>query len=142
MAFEDRFGLPVTTSSAAAVQDYVRALDLMLSANTGGEALLDAALAADPEFGLAHIARARLLAVQARVAEARQAAEAARVLADRVTAREARHIETVALAIDGNGARAMAMLEEHVGISPRRAGAVLGARRLRPPGLQRPRRFP
>src|SRR6266567_3583722 len=121
MRFEDRFGLTLTTSSDAAAGNYVRALDLMLSANIGGEALLDAALAADPEFGLAHIARARLLAVQARVAEARQAAEAARVLADRVTAREARHIETVALAIDGNGKRAMAMLEEHVAEYPRDA---------------------
>jgi hypothetical protein len=34
----------------------------MLSANVGAEALLDAALAAAPEFALAHIARARLLA--------------------------------------------------------------------------------
>ncbi len=121
MPFEDRFGLALTTSSAAAAEDYVRALDLMLSANIGGEELLDAALAADPEFALAHIARARLLAVQARVAEAKEAAATARLLSDRVSAREARHIETVALAIDGNGPRAMAMLEEHVAEFPRDA---------------------
>src|SRR6266567_8293313 len=121
MRFEDRFGLTLTTSSDAAAGNYVRALDLMLSANIGGEALLDAALAADPEFALAHIARARLLAVQARVGDAKQAAAAARALSDRVTAREARHIETVALAIDGNGKRAMAMLEEHVAEYPRDA---------------------
>src|SRR5258708_39474228 len=98
MPFEDRFGLALTTSSDAAAQNYVRALDLMLSANIGGEALLDAALAADPEFALAHIARARLLQVQARVAEAKEAASAARALGGGVSAREARHIETVALA--------------------------------------------
>src|SRR5216684_8313218 len=121
MPFEDRFGLALTTSSAAAAEDYVRALDLMLSANIGGEELLDAALAADPEFALAHIARARLLAVQARVAEAKEAAATARLLSDRVSAREARHIETVALAIDGKGPRAMAMLEEHVAEFPRDA---------------------
>src|SRR5205823_3519142 len=103
MPFEDRFGLALTTSSEAAAGNYVRALDLMLSANIGGEELLDAALAADPGFALAHIARARLLAVQARVADAKQAAAAARALSGRVTPREARHIETVALAIDGNG---------------------------------------
>jgi len=121
MSFEDRFGLPLTTSSAAAAENYVRAVDLMLSANIGAEELLDAALASDPEFALAHIARARLLAVQARVAEAKTAAEAARALAGRVTAREARHIQTVALAIDGKGKEAMAMLEEHVAEFPRDA---------------------
>src|SRR5205814_10047051 len=109
MKFEDRFGLPLTTSSAEAAENYVEALDLMLSANTGAEALLDAALASDPEFALAHIARARLLQVQARAAEAGEAAPAARALSARGTAREARHIETVALAIDGRGPQAMAM---------------------------------
>jgi tetratricopeptide (TPR) repeat protein len=121
MPLEDRFGLALTTSSGAAAQDYVRALDLMLSANIGGDALLDAAIAADPEFALAHIARARLLQVQARVAEAKEAAEAARALCGRVTPREARHIETIALAIDGKGKAAMALVEEHVAEYPRDA---------------------
>jgi tetratricopeptide (TPR) repeat protein len=121
MPIEDRFGLPLSTSSAGAAADYRRALDLMLSANIGAEALLDAALASDPEFALAHIARARLLAVQARVAEAREAAAAARALRDRVTAREARHVETIALAIEGKGPQAMALVEEHVAEFPRDA---------------------
>jgi len=121
MSLSDRFGLPLSTGSAAAAQDYVRALDLMLSANTGAEALLDRALAADPEFALSHIARARLLQVQSRVGEAREAAATARALCDRLTAREARHIETVALLIDGKGKEAMAMLEEHVAEFPRDA---------------------
>src|SRR5258708_3250194 len=121
MPLTDRFGLVLTTSSAAAAENYIHAVNLMLSANIGAEELLDAALASDPEFALAHIARARLLAVQAQVAEAREAAAAARGLADRVTAREARHIATVALAIDGNGKAALAMLEEHVAEFPRDA---------------------
>src|SRR5712691_5180025 len=118
MPVEDRFGLTLTTSSDAAAGNYVRALDLMLSANIGGEALLDAALESDPEFALAHIARARLLQVQARVAEAREAAQTALALGGRVTAREARHIETLALAIDGRSAQAIAMTEEHVAEYP------------------------
>src|SRR5215469_334349 len=121
MSMQDRFGLPLTTASAEAAETYIRAVDLMLSANIGAEALLDAALAADPEFALAHIARARLLAVQARVAEAKEAVQAARTLTDRVTAREARHIATVALAIDGKSNEAMALLEEHVAEFPRDA---------------------
>src|SRR5437763_1714045 len=70
---EDRFGLPLTTQSPAAAKNYSRAVDLMLSANTGAEPLLDAALAADPEFALTHIARARLLQVQGRVPDAKAA---------------------------------------------------------------------
>lgn len=121
MAPQDHFGLPLTTQSEAAADDYIHAVDLMLSANIGAEELLDEALASDPEFALAHIARARLLAVQARIAEAREAAAAARALSSRVGAREARHIETIALAIDGRGREAMAMLEQHVAEFPRDA---------------------
>ena len=55
MAIEDRFGLKLTTTSPKAAQDYVAAVDLMLSANHGAEALLDRALAADPDFALAHV---------------------------------------------------------------------------------------
>jgi hypothetical protein len=121
MSLEDRFGHSLTVTSAAAAEDYRRAVDLMLSANIGAEALLDRALAADPDFALAQIARARLLQVQARMAEARQAAAAARALCGQVTPREARHIETIALTIDGNGPEAMALLEEHVAEHPRDA---------------------
>src|SRR5947208_5154438 len=88
MPTTDRFGLPLTTHSSRAAEDYIGAIDLLLSANVGAAALLDAALSADPEFALAHIARARLLQVQARIGEAKEAAAAARALADRVTLRE------------------------------------------------------
>ena len=47
---EDRFGLPLTTASPQATETYIRAVDLMLSANIGAEPLLDAALTADPNF--------------------------------------------------------------------------------------------
>jgi hypothetical protein len=119
MPLEDRFGLALTTRDAAAAVDYVAAVNLMLSGNAGAEALLDRALAADPEFAASHIARARLCQVQARIPEAKTAAAAARALAGGVTPREARHIETIALAIDGNGPGAMALLEEHVADYPR-----------------------
>src|SRR6266550_3415881 len=113
MALTDRFGLPLTTQSPQAAENYNRAVDLLLSANTGAETLLDTALAADPDFALAHIARARLCQVQARIPEAKQAATRARDLAERVTPRERGHIETIALVIDGLGAQAMARLEAH-----------------------------
>ena len=125
MPFEDRFGLPLSTASEAGAADYVAAVDLMLSANAGAEALYDLALAADPDFALAHIARARLCHVQARIPEAKAAAARARSLAGKVTPREARHIEAIALVIDGNGPRALALVDEHIAEYPRDA-MVLG----------------
>jgi len=124
MVLEDRFGLALTTQSPQAAKSYNRAVDLLLSANTGAEALLDAALAADPDFALAHIARARLCQVQARIPDARQAAAAARGLRDRVSAREQGTIEVIALTIDGAGSQAMARLEAHVAEYPRDALAL------------------
>src|ERR1051326_4697889 len=124
MPVQDRFGLPLTTNSVDAAERYGEAIDLILSANIGAEPLLDAALAEDPDFALAHIARARLLQGPPRVADAREAAAAARALAARLTARERGHIETVALAIDGDGPGAMARLEAHVAEYPRDAVAV------------------
>ena len=119
MPLEDRFGLALSTKDEAAAADYTAAVDLMLSANAGADALLDRALAADADFALAHIAKARLRQVQARVTEAKAEASVARGLAGRVSPREARHIETIALAIDGNGPQAMALLEEHIAHYPR-----------------------
>jgi hypothetical protein len=121
MPIEDRFGLPLTADSLQAAENYIGAVNLMLSANAGAEALLDAALAADPDFALAHIARARLCQVQARIPEAKEAATRARALSDRLTTREQGHIETIALAVDGAGPQAMARLEAHVLDYPRDA---------------------
>jgi tetratricopeptide (TPR) repeat protein len=67
----DRYGLVVSTASAAARDAYVEAVDCLLSANAGAEAGFDRAIAADPGFALAHIGRARSLQLQARVVEAR-----------------------------------------------------------------------
>src|SRR6266851_1240446 len=98
MSTTDRFGLPLTTSSAKAAARYIAAVDLLLSANLGAEEQLERAVAADPDFALAHIARARLLQLRARMPEARAAAAQARSLCDGVTARERQHIDAIALA--------------------------------------------
>ena len=121
MLLKDRFELPVTSVNAAAVADYVTAVDLLLSARPGAEMLLDRALAADPDFALAHIARGRLLQLQARMPEAKAAAARARSLADRVTARERRHLEAIALSIDGAAGEALALVRAHVAEYPRDA---------------------
>jgi hypothetical protein len=121
MGLTDRFDLPVTSASAAAVGNYVAAVDLLLSANTGAEELLQRATTADPDFALAHIARARLLQLQARMPEARAAAARAKTLRDRLSAREQRHIDTIALAVEGSATQPLALVRMHVSEYPRDA---------------------
>jgi tetratricopeptide (TPR) repeat protein len=117
----DRFELPVTAASAAAVADYVAAVDLLLSANTGADALLARALAADPDFALARIAHARLLQLQARIAEARATAERAEAAAVRCSSRERSHVAAIALAVKGDAGGALSAVRTHAEAFPRDA---------------------
>jgi hypothetical protein len=121
MSTTDRFGLPLTTGSAEAAARYIAAVDLLLSANLGAEEELETAVAADPDFALAHIARARFLQLRARMPEAKAAAARAKSLRDGVTARERRHIDAIALAVDGSAVEALAMVRAHASEYPRDA---------------------
>jgi tetratricopeptide (TPR) repeat protein len=121
MEMKDRFDLPVTSTSARSLEDYVTALDLLLSANPGADPLFQRAIAADPDFALAHIARARSLQLQARMPEARAAAAQAQALRDRVSTREQRHLDAIALAIEGAAAEALALIRTHAAEFPRDA---------------------
>ena len=139
MGLTDRFGLPLSTGSTEAATRYIAAVDLLLSANLGAEELLENAVTVDPDFALAHIARARLLQLRARMPEAKAAAAKARSLAEGVSPRERHHIDAIALAIDGAAVEALAMVRAHaVGVSARRTPPLLGAWRLWFAGLQRP----
>src|SRR6185369_2294441 len=82
-ATRDRYGLPLSTSSPAAREAYGSAVDLVLSAQAGAEPRFAEALAVDPDFALAAIGRARVLALCGRAAEARDAAAQARTLVGR-----------------------------------------------------------
>jgi len=84
----DRYGLEVSTSSVEARDSYVEAIDRMLAADGYIEDVLAAAIAADPDFSLPHIALARQHQLNGRAAEARAAAEVAVGLADGATGRE------------------------------------------------------
>ena len=115
----DRFGLPVTTSSGRALALYVEAVDRMLSANAGAEALLGQALGIDPGFALAHVALARNAQLYGRMAEAKAAAARAGASAALLSERERRHVEALTFAINGDSARAMAAVEAHLEQFPR-----------------------
>jgi tetratricopeptide (TPR) repeat protein len=119
---QDRYGLPLSTSSADAAAAYREGVDLMFSAWTGAAEAFEQAIALDPDFALAHICRARLHTFyqQGDVARAK-AATARETVARHGTPRERSHVETLALAIEGRGDAAIASVLKHLEEWPRDA---------------------
>ncbi|MBR1133650.1 tetratricopeptide repeat protein [Bradyrhizobium iriomotense] len=122
MPHEDRYGLPLSTASDAAASAYREGVDLMLAGWTGTAETLERAIATDPDFALAHIARGRVHAFYQQGDLARQEAALARQLvARRGTERERSHVETLARAIEGRLPEAIATMLQHVESWPRDA---------------------
>lgn len=122
MPHEDRYGLPLSTSSDEAASAYREGVDLMLAGWTGMAETLERAIAADPDFALPRIARARVHAFYQQGDLARSKAALARELvARRGTERERSHVETLALAIEGRLPEATASTLKHVEAWPRDA---------------------
>ncbi|PYM17145.1 MAG: tetratricopeptide repeat protein 38 family protein [Candidatus Rokuibacteriota bacterium] len=117
----DRYGSAITTTSSAARDAYVDAVDRLLSTQPGAEAAFARALELDPSLGVAAIGRARALALHGRVAESRDAAAHARGLVAGVSRRERQHVETIALSVEGRLADALAATRTHLGEFPRDA---------------------
>src|SRR5713226_5911942 len=123
----DRYGLSLSTSSAAATRAYVEGVDRFLAAHAAAEESFDHAVAADPGFALAHIGRARSLHLQGRGALAQAAVAQAREVTASLDRRERQHVEALGLAVAGQGARALALIREHVAEFPRDAMALAAA---------------
>ncbi len=122
MAHEDRYGLPLSTTSPEAAAAYREGVDLVLAAWTGAAEAFEQAIAADPDFALAHIARARIHTFYQQGDVARKKATLARELVARNgSEREKRHVETLALAIEGQLPAALASTLEHLEAFPRDA---------------------
>jgi tetratricopeptide (TPR) repeat protein len=122
LVHEDRYGLPLSTDSPEAANAYRDGIDLMLSAWPGAAEAFDRALAADAEFALAHVARARVHSFYQQGEAARKEAAAARELvARRGTERERGHVETLALAVEGNLPAALSSALRHLESFPRDA---------------------
>jgi len=122
MAYEDRYGLTLSTASSEAAEAYRQGVDLLLAAWPGAVEAFERAIAADPEFALAHIARARIHTFYQQGDLARQKAAMARELvARRGTLRERTHVETLALAVEGQTAAALTAALAHIETSPRDA---------------------
>ncbi len=118
----DRYGLPLSTASDNAAAAYLHGVDLMLSAWPGAAEAFDAAIAADPDFALAHIARARVHFFYAEAQAARiRLTEARELVARRGTEREQNHVETLALGMEGQPAKSLACALAHLDRWPRDA---------------------
>ncbi|PDT88014.1 tetratricopeptide repeat protein 38 family protein [Bradyrhizobium sp. Y36] len=122
MPLEDRYGLPLSTTSHDAAAAYREGVDLMLAGWTGMAEMLERAIAADPDFALPHIARARVHAFYQQGDLARgKAALARELVAKRGTERERSHVETLALAIEGRLPDAITSTLKHIESWPRDA---------------------
>jgi len=119
---EDRCGLPLSTDSAEAAAAYRDGIDRMLSAWPGAADAFDRAIAADPDFALAHVARGRIHSMYQQGEAARKEAATARDLARRRgSEREEGHVETLALAAEGQLPAALSSALKHVERWPRDA---------------------
>ncbi|OJH39349.1 tetratricopeptide repeat protein [Cystobacter ferrugineus] len=120
MTHLDSRGLPLSTTSDHAAERYREGSDLLLSTWPGAAEALEEAIAADPDFALAHAARARLHAIRAEPAKARaRIATAEEMVARRGTERERSHVDILSLAINGQSAKALERALAHVDIWPR-----------------------
>ncbi|MBV9860473.1 MAG: tetratricopeptide repeat protein [Alphaproteobacteria bacterium] len=120
----DRYGLPLTTYSAAAQDDYVRACDLALTFYPGAVEAYDRAIAADPRFAPAYAGKAQVLMRQGDVAAARAALAAAKEVAADASEREASHIAFFDLVFSGRIEAAIDALYAHLTSWPRDALVV------------------
>lgn len=110
----DALGLSLNCASADAVQAYSRAVDAYLHAWPGVDDALDEALAAAPDFALAHALRALQAGVYMRRAEVAPAIEAAQLHARAASERERLHVAMLADMLQGRAAKALDGALAHV----------------------------
>lgn len=121
MAFTDRYGLALSTSSPKAADLYGRGLDHTLAAEAPAEACFREAREEDPGFALAHAAEARMLQFRGKGSEAMAALKRAEDAAPSATAREQSHVACLATAISGDSPGALTALHAHMPEYPRDA---------------------
>ncbi|MFH0300000.1 tetratricopeptide repeat protein [Bradyrhizobium sp. 31Argb] len=130
MMNQDRYDLPLTTASDRAAALYRDGIDCILAAWHGADAAFDAAIAEDPDFALAHVARARVHQINMEGAAARDKAAIARQLAATASRREQQHVEIVASVVESQTRQALQAAEQHLAEFPRDAlilSLLLGA---------------
>ena len=120
----DRYGLAISTTSAAARDASVEGCDLSLTVFPGATAAFDRAIAADPGFALAHVARARSRQLAADAVGMRDSMAAAQAASAGISKRELSHIDVFRPLFAGQQAAALAALRVHMDAWPRDAFAL------------------
>ena len=120
----DRYGLGLSTASAAAQDAYVQASDRALTFYPGAVEAYDRAIAADPAFALAHAGKAQVLLRQGDAAAARSALAATKGVTTSLSDREASHIGFFDLVLAGKTDAAIAASYTHLASWPRDALVV------------------
>ena len=118
---KDRYGLSVSTQSAAAHDAYLHAVDNLLCAGPDLCAGFEKAVLLDSGFALAEIALGRCHAIYGRGAEARAAAERAVDKVSGASRREVQHVNALTLLLHGQSAAALTAIQQHVAEFPRDA---------------------
>ena len=132
MSLTDRYGLTLSTPSAAAAQHYQDGMDRLLSYGFGADQSFAAAVAADEDFALAHAGAALFSLFQGDGASAKISIERAREHVAGATRREQQHVAALAAIAGGEAARGLVLIEEHVKEFPRdallvnQAGSTIG----------------
>src|SRR5262249_8614770 len=121
MTMTDRYGLPVSTLSARALERYQEGMDRLLSYGPDAERCFAEATAADEGLALAHAGAALLAFFQGDVTGARTAIARAESLVGGATRRERQHIGALSAMMGGDSGRGLALVDEHVGDFPRDA---------------------
>lgn len=116
---DDRYGLPVTTASRAALTAYLDGVDRILAADAGAPEALERAVAEDPGFALAQVAHARALQIAGQSAAAQAAARRASTLAPS-SPRERSHVSALGAVVMGD-AHALEAVRRHIAEFPRDA---------------------
>lgn len=115
---KDRYGNRVSTRSTAARDAYVDGVDRFLAMQSGVDAALDRAIAEDPGFAVARIAKARQCQMKGDRAGIAEHLAAARSVTG-LSSQEGGHIHALGLLLDGQGPEAARAIRAHVAEHPR-----------------------
>ena len=119
MPSRDAYGLEVSTSSRAAVDDYDLGVRALLGFGADAIDRFGDALTHDPDFALARAALAVSLYLNEELAEGRVEMDRAAAAAPALPARERRHVEALALWVGGRGNDAIPRIKEILAEHPR-----------------------
>src|SRR5437764_14559996 len=117
----DRYVLRLCTASPAARDAYVEGCEAKLTMYPGAIAAFDRAIAADPNFALAHAARAHALLERGDAAGARASIASASSLTAGLSERERSHVAFLDLLVAGDSENALAAVQAHLSVWPRDA---------------------